>query len=319
MNNHPKATFPAEEAAAKNIYDHILSKIIVEVTCGFHRAAKTGVLPYSNIMAGSVVDRSVSDDAAMHGRVSKEGGVVKDDGNIQSEINGGDSSAAGDRPHPGVDTTRKNDIEALTKKTEEVESHASSTGEAEGKVQDGKGHKVSNNIQVVGNGNSTESDDKVVGHCDGNDAKKRKLQFSDGQQSAAGSTSTNTGISAKIGSIPSRYITNKNVPATANSSAILPKAHTDIYGRTPGKEPKYTIPCPNNCGRRLSSIRLAQHLEKCLGLSSRRRNSSSQSGTSGRRGSVSASLSSASKGSGSKGGKVSRQGKQNKRRSSKII
>ena len=47
---------------------------------------------------------------------------------------------------------------------------------------------------------------------------------------------------------------------------------TDIYGRTPGKEPNYTIACPN-CGRHLSSSRLANHLEKCMGSSSSRKNS----------------------------------------------
>ena len=67
-----------------------------------------------------------------------------------------------------------------------------------------------------------------------------------------------------------------NLPTTPSSAlkattSAMPSL-TDIYGRIPGKEPKHTIPCPNDCGRQLSSSRLALHLEKCLGLvtSSRR-------------------------------------------------
>ncbi|KAL3808624.1 hypothetical protein ACHAXA_009005 [Cyclostephanos tholiformis] len=62
---------------------------------------------------------------------------------------------------------------------------------------------------------------------------------------------------------------NNNNASISTSSSI-----TDIYGRIPGKEPKYAISCPN-CGRQLSSSRLAVHLEKCMGLSSTRRGSSS--------------------------------------------
>jgi hypothetical protein len=81
--------------------------------------------------------------------------------------------------------------------------------------------------------------------------KIRKLEFSHEQKAA---DTTNTLEVQKINA--------------GNISASL----TDIYGRTPGKEPKYTIACPN-CGRHLSSSRLAIHLEKCMGLSSSRKNS----------------------------------------------
>lgn len=94
---------------------------------------------------------------------------------------------------------------------------------------------------------------------------------------------------------------------------------TDIYGRTPGKDAPYPIPCPNGCGRQITSSRIAQHLEKCLGLTSRRSRGGSGGGT-GRKGSGSgAGAPSGGRGRGGAGrGGKGRQGKQAKRKSSKV-
>ena len=49
----------------------------------------------------------------------------------------------------------------------------------------------------------------------------------------------------------------------------------DIWGRIPPKEPKFTVNC-QNCGKSVSAIRFAPHLDKCMGLgTSRGINSSS--------------------------------------------
>jgi len=57
----------------------------------------------------------------------------------------------------------------------------------------------------------------------------------------------------------------KETSDTKTSSA---RYYTDIYGRVPGGEPKYPIPCPN-CKRELAVSRFCQHLEKCMGLGGR--------------------------------------------------
>jgi hypothetical protein len=44
--------------------------------------------------------------------------------------------------------------------------------------------------------------------------------------------------------------------------------HSDIWGRTPPKEPKQACEC-NICGRFVSTSRFAPHLDKCMGLSTR--------------------------------------------------
>src|SRR6056300_1676362 len=80
-------TSTTKTSAAELVYDDILSKIIFEVTCGVHRAAKTGILPYSNVMAGTVVrDGSSGSDIIgghtkpMHEALSKYGEIVGEDG-----------------------------------------------------------------------------------------------------------------------------------------------------------------------------------------------------------------------------------------------
>ena len=290
MNNHPKCTDNnVEEAAAENVYNEILSKVIIEVACGVHRAAKTGVLPYSNIMLGPVNNGAVSeeneDGVGNNGRIHNEAGT-KDS---ESGINDGDGVAAAGNDSD-TDTTG-NIIDAGQNKV--------------GSQKEGNAIKYSK-----GQGLEMGSNEEL-GHGEGYDAKKTKLQFSQERQSTITTNSESTILSSNI--------TDKH---TATIPDISPKKSTDIYGRTPGKEPKYTIPCPNNCGRQISSSRMALHLENFLGISSGRRisNNPAASGNN-RRGNASASTtSSVGKGNGvSKGGKASRQGKQAKRKSSKMV
>ena len=77
-------------------------------------------------------------------------------------------------------------------------------------------------------------------------------------------------------------IGNESTKEDVTKSIIKPKTHTDIYGRTPGKEFKFTIACPNNCGRYMSSSKIAMHLEKCLGISTRKRSNNNVSGKQGK-------------------------------------
>jgi hypothetical protein len=154
------------------------------------------------------------------------------------------------------------------------------------------------------------------------EAKRIRLHFSNYQQSSA-AINGNTIVHEKT---DGKISTPVNLPSTPPSSlraTINTMPLTDIYGRVPGKEPKHTIPCPN-CGRQLSSSRLALHLEKCLGLVS-----SSRRGSGGR-GKLSAAAAAAAAAEAtpivkttaakSKGGnkKVVKPDKQTRRRSSKV-
>uniref|UniRef100_A0A7S2WKT2 SAGA-associated factor 11 n=1 Tax=Eucampia antarctica TaxID=49252 RepID=A0A7S2WKT2_9STRA len=72
--------------------------------------------------------------------------------------------------------------------------------------------------------------------------------------------------------------------STTNDNSQKPKSQStessgrdssyDIWGRIPSKEPKTTVKC-KKCGKNVSAIRFAPHLDKCMGLGTSRRNSSS--------------------------------------------
>lgn len=61
-------------------------------------------------------------------------------------------------------------------------------------------------------------------------------------------------------------------PATNNGSgptaSSQPSSGFDLWGRFPPKEPKLPVEC-TLCGRLVSTMRFASHLEKCMGLSTR--------------------------------------------------
>jgi hypothetical protein len=175
---------------------------------------------------------------------------------------------------------------------------------------------------------SERIDGKTISISDASSHVSNKTNSSNNIHDVKGNTINTTSTTA----ITTSSIVNNNLPATPSSSALkattttMPSL-TDIYGRIPGKEPKHTIPCPNDCGRQLSSSRLALHLEKCLGLvtSSRR-----GSGGAGKLSSaVAAAAAAASARSATpittttakvRGGdkKVAKPGKQTRRRSSKV-
>ncbi|KAL7524166.1 hypothetical protein ACHAWF_000839, partial [Thalassiosira exigua] len=217
------------EEVAQNIYDDLLKEITIEVACGVHRAAKTGKLPYFNVMAGS------------------------------------------DRPTNGN--------ERMTIETEGAKGY-----------KQGSSHDLSRALEEA---------DSVR---EASDAKKRRVE-PDSERGSEDAAQSGASSWNNAGSASSNNASDKS----KSSGALKAKVHVDIYGRTPGKEPSHPIPCPNYCGRQISSSRMALHLEKCLGLVKKR--GSNTTGSSGARRSSGTAGSSAGK-----GGKVSRQGKQAKKR-----
>lgn len=133
---------------------------------------------------------------------------------------------------------------------------------------------------------------------------------------AIGSTNQDHGNPVDINQARTKDNISKQQPDADQKDASEAKAssaryHTDIYGRVPGKEPKYPIPCPSeyqdieridyfnnfalliqsfvvhtalymaDCKRELAVSRFCQHLEKCMGLGGRGVSSSHHSSSSG--------------------------------------
>lgn len=65
------------------------------------------------------------------------------------------------------------------------------------------------------------------------------------------------------------------LPPAAPTALVVDDDSVDIYGRVPPKEPKYPFQC-SACGRGVSVLRYAPHLDKCLGKNKMARNAGSQ-------------------------------------------
>jgi hypothetical protein len=95
--------------------------------------------------------------------------------------------------------------------------------------------------------------------------KRRKLSSTtapDEQELLSEQPNTSTGESINGSSTPSAVVTRQQV----NSM--------DIWGRCPPKEPKETIEC-SICHRQVNTLRFAPHLDKCMGIGTTSRASSS--------------------------------------------
>mmetsp|Transcript_28556 Transcript_28556/g.44980 ORF Transcript_28556/g.44980 Transcript_28556/m.44980 type:complete len:143 (-) Transcript_28556:1007-1435(-) len=103
--------------------------------------------------------------------------------------------------------------------------------------------------------------DEAVGAACGSSNQGGKIVDMNKDQT---NTEASTGGNKRKGD-PEQKDTSDTKTSSATSSA---RYYTDIYGRVPGKEPKYPIPCPN-CKRELAVSRFCQHLEKCMGLGGR--------------------------------------------------
>ncbi|KAL9189617.1 hypothetical protein ACHAXT_009292 [Thalassiosira profunda] len=237
-------------------------------------------------------DATPEEDAAaeaLYDGIVREAGVESARGNQETLLRGAGA------PSSGVATSdvgaAENAREAEEKENTQYRARGVSDGSHDAKQAD---DEKDSNGKAEGDGASGEG----AHATDGPEAKKRKIEGSD-----------ETKMQPKPGEAPASPA--KLAAATTSVSSPI-KARVDIYGRTPGKEPPFPIPCPN-CHRSLAASRMASHLEKCLGISTRStaRKASSASGSTGSRGS-----SGRGKGSG-RGGKGGRQGKQAKRKSSR--
>ena len=64
-----------------------------------------------------------------------------------------------------------------------------------------------------------------------------------------------------------RAMATANKPESEGSTVVTrhQQSHIDIWGNTPPKEPKTLATC-SICGRKVSALRFAPHLDKCMGI-----------------------------------------------------
>lgn len=260
-----------EAAASENIYDRITSSVVSELESEVHRAAKAGLL--LDVTAGSVIDIRMENHESIP--TAAAGVVLKDDdglANFFGENHNADNKASTSEVNGGGDDDEPADTDMMVE-VESSDAVENKTEPTEGKCRErvelltiNPGQEKEARISAGSNELSRED----------NAMKIRKLELIH-EQNVADTTNTieenvNIGNAIDTGEQSESTMPNSSTPVEKISASNTSASLTDIYGRTPGKEPKYTIVCPN-CGRHLSSSRLSNHLEKCMGLLSSRRNS----------------------------------------------
>ncbi len=249
-----------------NYYNDILTKIILEVTCGLHRAAKTGVLPYSDVMAGSVVrkkqrfeeeKRDLEDDDANSKLGAAEGNAGIGGSTASSAADAGDCDWAKEGSHANVREASADanaaESQLQSQPVVDVDDGSSSTKrKLEGRNGDGEDTKTTS-TETVGYSKISGSNNKINMETD-------SINTTD-KHNNSNKNSNNT---------------NNNGTGTGTGSG---KPNLDIWGRPLRKEPKYQITCPN-CGRSANVPRFTQHLEKCMGLTGKSTSVGSTGGSS---------------------------------------
>jgi len=279
------------------------------------------IMAGSSSSAAAAVAKSNSLNEAVSIDITAERGEVVDKTHATSSEMASDDSVGGmggNHNAPGavkaIDVPRDYLEASIGKRNAGMESQG---GEASSAIQqEGKGKLTTANKGQDEEGNATRIGIKnsqqvapPLKNEGGDITKKRKLPFSEELPKSTSSSQS----PAKVGSAKSTATSPKSSSAATSTSprrkfspTTKVTAGIDIYGRKPGKEPKYLIKCPvESCDRRLFSSDLALHLEKCMGIQPiippKRRSGSTVAAAGG---GAAASSSSTSKGvaAGSKGG-----------------
>lgn len=177
------------ESVSGELFETLLRSIVIEIACGMHRCAKTGSLPYSEIMTPSPQSYLFENNA-----VSK-------------------ASLCDNKNATGAD------VEDLV-------------------LLDSKKNTQHHNTRMTRSGSS--------------------LMNTSGNNSPA--TIDEVGISASSSLSSSINSVNNQLPP--------PPAGADVWGRIPPKEPIRSAKC-QLCGKSISALRFAPHLDKCMGIGTR--------------------------------------------------
>ena len=249
MNTNERRHQQQREEVVESIYNSILHKIMLEIACGIHRSAKTGMMPYSEVMAGSVLPP------------------------LPPHLHHHDAHLSKHYRLPSQPTDLLSSRDGLATLEDDVESNV----RLDGRDYGGDNKRVDTTLQE-GQGFNRNVRDQVAGteKYDGHVTKSRKLEEQEMKNESERETATKTNIgddegSAKKNASATTHVNDvaiSNKIANGNDSNNYCSNNKDIYGRFHLKEPKYPTPCPV-CGRNVSVSRLTVHLEKCMGLSGR--------------------------------------------------
>mmetsp|Transcript_49106 Transcript_49106/g.59243 ORF Transcript_49106/g.59243 Transcript_49106/m.59243 type:complete len:229 (-) Transcript_49106:179-865(-) len=177
------------ESVSGELYETLLRSLVIEIACGMHRCAKTGSLPYSEIMTPSpqsdLFENNPFSKAALYDNKNASGADVEDLALLDSK-----------------------------KTTQHHNTRMTRSGSS---LMNTSGNNSPGTIDEVG-------------------------------------ISASSALSSSINSV--------------NNQLPPPPAGADVWGRIPPKEPIRSAKC-QLCGKSISALRFAPHLDKCMGIGTR--------------------------------------------------
>lgn len=278
MENKPSKEHSVSQEVINDIYESFLTTICVEIASDMHRFAKTGVLPYSQLVVSkrkhhleyaknpnqskAVTEPQEHPETAEGVKELEEENADTNNGYKDGVLVGAQMQTASiDEPRASSPSNmliieestikRRNMLQnsnaAIEK--EEVALSISSAAFGISPVEDNDGAKDSK-LDVSGNMNETAT----IDHDMNNYSVTVNVHNADeSRRDEETSSATMTCNDASAASFEKQEIASSR----SNHSAL------DIYGRIPPKEPKITSTICLLCGRSVSAMRFAPHLDKC--------------------------------------------------------
>lgn len=236
-NNNPTS----QDRIIQSIYDHMLRSIVVGYAGNVHELIKTGKISSSDLQTTML--RPEIFPSLYQGKSPEE---------IQSILDQYGTEIPMRQRHKKRKLSRATATSISTSVSTSVTTGAKGT--VKENTEDNKPKNTQNSRDEQDNGDKDNDDDDDEDDEDYNEETKSGSIVVD--ERGKNSNKDGTSLSDPSLTVDQQLQQQQNAPGV------------DIWGRIPPKEPSYPVDC-TVCGRQISSMRFAQHLEKCMGLSTR--------------------------------------------------
>ena len=263
INNDQNSNTALKEKIVQSIYNHLVSKVCIDVTSNIHELIKTGEISMIEMI-----------EPFTRQELYPELYTNCNDEQIQEKLN----QYSTEIPPTSNYWKRYHKRRRLLLEQQQQQEEEN---EAE---QEQKEEESKDIVMASTNTNEQPADES------GMPAASVKNQTQSNVDEAVAGTATNATVNDTTAAVAAVASTSSEAEATAadttrttttttsaSTSTMQTRQSTsgsssnstnqvDIWGRIPSKEPKYNVEC-RICGRMVSALRFAPHLDKCMGLS----------------------------------------------------
>jgi hypothetical protein len=240
------------------IYEAAVTTICIEIASDMHRCAKTGLLPYSQCVIPTAKRRKVP--LASHRTSISPPKEPVASLHVETEMSPDARDHVFDS-RTSKSPTWESTVPDLTTDTTMGEVSGTSIGTRTTTIEIAESDSCPNTTAIhygITVSSDTTEHERTVLHPEYGGSRTTS-------QRRRTPTTTLGEESYAMGLLPTSHLDKHDVPICTTTPSLRSSSY-DIYGRIPPKEPKITSTICLLCGRSVSAIRFAPHLEKCMGL-----------------------------------------------------